>query len=236
MKPWIDVPVSEGTAERIFKEVSRHIRKSDKSVKLLDFGAGNGHYLDIFSRKFLKEEMYGTEVDPEMIRLIAQKGYTAVDLREREVLPFENGYFDIIFSSNVLEHLSKDLYKKYLAEIYRCLSNDGVFLVGLPNYPFKRLYDIHKAFSNASHFKYYLFDDPTHVNKMSIARFVKDLGYFFFEIKLTPGFYCLQRFVDRLHIELDQTNVLSLLCDKYFGYAKNKRPNRELKSKHISLK
>lgn len=48
-------------------------------------------------------------------------------------LPFDNNFFDLIFSSHVLEHFAKDKYENVLKEWLRVLKVDGDILFCLPN-------------------------------------------------------------------------------------------------------
>lgn len=55
------------------------------------------------------------------------KGITKVDLCD---MPFDDGSLDIIAHSHVLEHIEDD--KKALSESFRCLSDRGVLVFGIP--------------------------------------------------------------------------------------------------------
>ncbi len=48
-------------------------------------------------------------------------------------LPFASSEFDLVFSSHVLEHFSRELYDSVLNEWLRVLKNDGELLLVLPN-------------------------------------------------------------------------------------------------------
>jgi len=96
---------------------------------------------------------------------------------------FPDNYFDIIFSSNVIEHIDRKIYLQYLKEFKRSLKNGGRFVFGTPNYPYKRFYDLIKALKKLKRldFKlcyYYLFDDPTHINKLNYKILNEDLKLF----------------------------------------------------------
>jgi len=60
-----------------------------------------------------------------------------------EHIPFSDGYFDIVFSSNVLEHISN--LHKFQDEIKRVLKPDGIVIHGVPS-------GIWRFWTNVAHF------------------------------------------------------------------------------------
>jgi len=94
----------------------------------------------------------------------------------------------------------------------------GLFWLECQIIPLKD-YDMHKAVKNRSFFKYYLFDDPTHVNKLSIRKVSKDLSEFFKEVYLEPSYGFLGTTINKIVGEIDHRSPISVFSDKYFGYA-----------------
>ena len=220
--PW-DSAISLSTEKVIFDQMEMLTSKKLSQVTLLDFGAGNGRYLNMFSKKIPQKNLFGAETDKSRIQQLREFGFQIIELDPMadNLYMFEDNFFDFVFSSNVLEHIPYMQYKSYLKEIHRVLQKDGSFLVGMPNYPFKRIYDIYKStISNRKFFKYYLFDDPTHVNKISIKSFSADLGAFFDSINLKPSFGVLEKILKPFFKNINQDNFIARFCDKYFGYAK----------------
>lgn len=216
-KPW-DQPVGETTACLVLK--TSNINPEDpQSAKLrvLDFGCGNGRYMEVYARCVDKGNIYGVETDAQRVSQVREKGFQCMQLDiQGSELPFADEFFDIVFSSNVIEHIPRKQYLEYLREIHRVLRPGGRFLVGTPNYPFKRIYDMRKALTTGF-FKYHFFDDPTHCNKLSILQLEKDLARLFVDIHLDPTYILLQ---ERLAI-LQRSDVrqrLRIFGDKIFGY------------------
>jgi len=85
---------------------------------------------------------------------------------EKEELPFVNESFDVVYSSNTLEHI-KNLEKVMLA-ILRILKKDGHFLIQVP------------YFISAK-----AFQDPTHVRFFTLKTF----DYFVEEQDIAPRWY-----------------------------------------------
>lgn len=105
---------------KIFKRFSGKSRKKrasmfrdsfllDEHTKILDLGSGSGVNIN--------EVLQGTLVRPENVYIadiraaILEKGnelfgYVPVILNESEKLPFANGFFDIVYCSSVIEHVT----------------------------------------------------------------------------------------------------------------------------------
>jgi len=148
--PW-EVPVSPGTIETLMEVCGLNTASDVISIKVLDFGCGNGRYLEAFAKRLPKKNLFGAEIDLKRIAQVRGKGFSCVRLgSEQSALPFTTGSFDIVFSSNVIEHIQRKVYLKCLREIHRIIKSDGRFVLGTPNYPIKRLYDIKKLFQRNS--------------------------------------------------------------------------------------
>lgn len=97
-----------------------------QSGRLLEIGAGTG-----FQSKLFSEHGYSVEaVDLENSDYSADLVYP-VTFYDGETLPFENDSFDILFSSNVLEHIVQ--LESFQTEMARVLKRDGVAIHILPS-------------------------------------------------------------------------------------------------------
>jgi len=100
--------------------------------QILELGGGNGYQAAILSAW----GHHTTSIDIAPPALI-HKQYFPVTLYDGKTLSYENGRFDVVFSSNVLEHV-KDL-ELLLAESKRVLRKDGTAIHILPS-PYWRLW------------------------------------------------------------------------------------------------
>lgn len=215
MKPW-NMPIAQETEKRIMS----YIEEVDDDTTLLDFGAGYGRYLEMFSRHFKKENLFGVENDKKSYETILSKGFNCIVPDPKSCrLPYEDGFFDYIFTSNVIEHIPFNDYKKYLTELRRVLKNEGKLLIGAPSYPFKRIFDIKKGFQTKM-YKYYFFDDPTHINRLNIMQYEKDLKELFVDVRLEPTVIL---FENSFSFFKRNRYRYRFLCDKFFGVAKGKK-------------
>ena len=97
--------------------------------KILIVGCGTGVEVLVFEEEF-GCNVIGIEPDPKVFdpRLTCR-----CDLRQGDVLhmEFESGYFDLIYSFHVLEHIPN--FKKALDEMHRVLRPGGYLFLGTPN-------------------------------------------------------------------------------------------------------
>lgn len=202
--------------EEYEKKIMKRI-EWDKNSKLLDFGAGYGRYLDIFAKYFQLENLYGIEIDRKALKVLKEKGYNCYKSSyDCPNIPFDDNFFDYIYSSNVIEHIPKHQYNEYLQEFYRILKKGGILIIGTPNYPAKRFYDFFKAFKTKQ-FKYYFFDDPTHVNKLSYKKFKQDLKKIFPEVNLDPTYILLE---NQIKCIKKNRNKITIFADKIIAVCK----------------
>jgi len=109
---------------RYFNDIER-ICQFDKNKKVLDIGCGISSILHFISGELtgidpLANEYKKIYTYPNNIKIINAKG---------EKIPFPDKYFDIIFSSNSLDH-TDDIYKT-LSETFRVLKDDGYFILAV---------------------------------------------------------------------------------------------------------
>lgn len=104
----------------------------------LDFGCGAGRLTRPLATHF--ELVDGVDIAPGMLELaqrdnpVAQRCRFLLNARP-DLAVFEDGRFDLVYSSIVLQHLPPELTKAYLAEFARVLRPGGSLVVHLPTRP-----------------------------------------------------------------------------------------------------
>ncbi len=109
--------------------------------RILDCGCGDGLYLKII-RELCKDSVVGFDLNLDSLKLaqrFTDKG--SVPLASGNIcrLPFRDGSFIKIFSTEVLEHIPDDLCA--LREIYRVLKPGGIVILTVPNHNYPLLWD-----------------------------------------------------------------------------------------------
>ncbi|MBS7620786.1 methyltransferase domain-containing protein [Candidatus Bathyarchaeota archaeon] len=95
-----------------------------KLKSILDVGCGNGRYLKYFSKRI----QFAVGIDINKKAFIKELGLNFI-VADAHNLPFKNGCFDLFFSTDVLEHLSKplralqEMRRVSLGRIYLCTPN-----------------------------------------------------------------------------------------------------------------
>ena len=112
--------------ERRLNLINRYAPLAGK--RILDVGCGLGMYVRAFHR--FSDEVYGVDIDPEKIAE-ARRELPNVYVASAEALPFPDGFFDVVLSHEVLEHLGDD--RKGVEEASRVLKPGGRLVVFAPN-------------------------------------------------------------------------------------------------------
>jgi len=103
----------------------------EENSKILDIGCGRGEFL----KGFMDSGMNGYGVDQSSI---AKSYFSEIKLKnsniENDGLPFEDNYFDYIFSKSVIEHFYDP--QKLVKEIFRVLKPGGLVITMCPSWEF----------------------------------------------------------------------------------------------------
>ncbi len=118
--------------ERRFQMVCRWAPLAGQAI--LDVGCGVGMYTAAFLRQ--TPHVFGVEIERERA-LEARERATGVVEAPGERLPFPDAAFDVVFSHEVLEHVTDD--RNCVAEMVRVTRPGGRLVVFVPNrlYPFE---------------------------------------------------------------------------------------------------
>ena len=102
---------------------------------ILDIGCGKGDDLRKVSFINGEKRVYGIDISFESLKIASRKIEPARNFKilqaRAETLPFKEDSFDIVISSEVIEHLNEP--EKLIREIRRLLKRRGVFIVTTPS-------------------------------------------------------------------------------------------------------
>lgn len=142
--------------------------------RLLDNGCGRGDFLYGFQKAGM--EIYGTDIAENPVKgewYSKQNIYGGIDL-ENSTLPFQDNFFDVVFTKSVIEHIHKP--ERFLSECHRVLKPGGRIIVMVP--------DWHSCL-------YIYYDDCTHVQPYTQAGLRDTLKCFDFQEIICEKFYQL---------------------------------------------
>jgi len=110
---------------KIIKSAEKYSHTKPK--KVLEFGAGTGSLSEIYF-SITNTKPICLEIDSKLQQLIVQKNLTVrssiSEIREK------NEIYDLVFTSNVLEHIENDLHS--LLEIRTILKKNGLLIIYVP--------------------------------------------------------------------------------------------------------
>jgi SAM-dependent methyltransferase len=97
---------------------------------LLDVGCGNGSLVFRYLKK-TPREFYGVEGAPSLKAKAEQRGIKVFSYDLNQRWPFKDGQFDVVFSSQVIEHLHNT--RLFVEEAYRVLKPGGTAIITSEN-------------------------------------------------------------------------------------------------------
>ena len=100
-------------------------------VRVLDLGCGAGHSRDFFCSINPQCSWYGAEVEDSPELRAAGAHSNAITFFDGVNLPWADGFFDLVYSNQVLEHVRRP--EALLAEVFRVLKPNAA-LVGSVSY------------------------------------------------------------------------------------------------------
>lgn len=165
------------------------IKRYSKNSIVLDMGCGSGNYS--FEIKKYAKQVIGIDSSKRMINYAKNK-YQGIDFIYANALniPFENNYFDVVFSSGLFEYVDKD---KLTSEMSRVLKSGGVGIIWVPNkYSLLRIFI--KIFYKISR-KKYIPNEPTLREMLSLFK-INDFSVI--EYKMDDGLIWLPNFLEKL--------------------------------------
>lgn len=97
-----------------------------KGGKIVDIGCGRGEFLKLLQEKGYKAT--GIEINPELVKLLKQKGFDVVQADANTFLKEHCG-LDTIVALEVIEHMDTAYLEEFLHLAYRALNEQGVIIL-----------------------------------------------------------------------------------------------------------
>jgi SAM-dependent methyltransferase len=190
---------------------AREIRRLDlpPGTRALDIGTGTGANLRLL-RELGLGEVVGVDASPEAIRYCAAKGLGPVRFGDICALPLEDGTFDLVLATDVIEHVDDD--GKALEEIRRVLRPGGRLLLTVPAFP--SLWGLQDKVSH--HRRRYRMGPLLH--RLAAADLRVRRGYHVNWLLFGP-IWLVRRLIDGLGIELaSEAQLNTTLLNRLLGF------------------
>ncbi len=123
---WISIQTQAFLKEIREHELKQVIKNIPIKSKILEIGGGSGWQAIILENLGHKV----SSIDIKNSFYLEEKVFN-VETYDGKNLPFKNKNFDVIFSSNVLEHIKE--INSYQKELYRVLKDDGIAIHLMPS-------------------------------------------------------------------------------------------------------
>lgn len=215
---WIRRAINIGAASIFYNVVDRQLSRlvrTDRSL-ILDVGVRNA----VFTRH-LKGVVIGVDVDVPSLKTILDQTSIAPVHAMAEHLPFRDRSFDIVFCSEVIEHVKED--RAMVAELARVTALHGTLLLTTPNgavVPVTR--EIHHI-----HFRHYRAED---LRRLLEERYehVSVRSYFIWPELIEAEARLYQRFIQKPSLWCYLLrSVLCVLETIFYIAAESWRPDRQ---------
>ncbi|MBC8462272.1 MAG: class I SAM-dependent methyltransferase [Deltaproteobacteria bacterium] len=120
--------------EILHRSILEHV-KNRSPCSVLDIGCRWGKDLQRVAVMNADIDIFGVDICSDAIKVASKKFEKNQNVHlyqaKGEVLPFKDNYFDIIFSSEVIEHI--DQVEQFIKEVHRVLKNQGAFIITTPS-------------------------------------------------------------------------------------------------------
>ena len=96
------------------------LKSVPKDARILEVGANAGNILMSLQTMGYRN-LYGIELNPDIVQVARHRAH-GINIIQGDALdvPFKDGFFDLVLTSNVLIHIAPTTIKKALKEIGRC--------------------------------------------------------------------------------------------------------------------
>lgn len=114
------------------KNVVQIFSETKNIQKILDIGCNDGKISVAIRNATGADELFGIDINEFALKSAQSKGINTIKLDiDRELLPFDDNFFDAIYCGEFIEHVHDTDH--LLDEIYRTLNVGGICVLDTPN-------------------------------------------------------------------------------------------------------
>lgn len=146
--------------------------------RILEVGCGRGDTINSLSS--MGFSCWGVEASQVMVKMARMQNNAVVVQGMADQLEFDDGFFDCVFSQEMIEHMHPEDLPGHFREAYRVLRSEGFFSVETPNRT-TGPQDVSRSFSNIA--------QGLHLKEYSVAeliRMFRDNGFINVKCLLVP--------------------------------------------------
>lgn len=134
----------------------RQYSSRSEDLKMVDVGCGTGFMMDSLKRLSCGEEPFGVDISAYAIRYCKERGLKNVVEASATDIPFEDAYFDLCVSLDVLQHVSPAGADRIaIKEFARIIKKDGILFLRTNS----ALLHMPRSGSTGEHYRRYLRGD-----------------------------------------------------------------------------
>jgi SAM-dependent methyltransferase len=156
--------------------------------RLLEIGCAHGDFLQVAQQR--RFEIHGVEYSPDAVNVANRRlGRSCVQQGTAESANLPKNYFDVVFLSDVIEHVRNP--KRFITALRDSLKLGGLIYIATPST------DSWSRKLMGRHWMEYKLEHLFYFNRRSLAELLQDNG--FSEIRLTPNYKFLNFNYIHLH-------------------------------------
>lgn len=131
--------------QKVWRAITEYLQQfiGDNKI-ILDLGSGYGDFINLVDAK----NKYAVDINPASKEYLDKK-VTFINGMSDSLNQLKKDSLDVVFASNLLEHLDREQFDSTMKEISRCVKKGGIFIAIQPNYryAYKSYFDdyTHKA-------------------------------------------------------------------------------------------
>ncbi len=135
--------------------------EGDRNAEVLDIGCNDGSFTLRVGATIGSEKLHGMDIDGAMMEKVRGKGIKAIVHDANTEFPYEDRFFDVVISNQVLEHLYNT--DGFFSEVYRVLRLGGYAVISTANL---------SSFHNLAFMNLGMTPPGYHVSKVQVGNFL----------------------------------------------------------------